>query len=124
MILGTGIDIVEVERIGKALEGSSSMVNRVFTEGEREYCEQRKNRNQHFAGRFAAKEAALKALGTGWNEGIRWQDVEITADAKGKPELSFHRRAEEIFRQMGASSAHVTITHAEAYAVAMVVLQS
>lgn len=100
------------------------MVNRVFTEGEREYCEQRKNRNQHFAGRFAAKEAALKALGTGWQEGIRWQDVEITADAMGKPELSFHRRAEEIFQELGASSALVTITHAEAYAIAMVVLQS
>lgn len=123
MIVGIGIDIVEIDRIERALRGSASMASKVFTEEERAYCEQRKKKNQHFAGRFAAKEAALKALGTGWQEGIRWKDVEVVADEKGKPELRFYRRASEIFSQMGATAALVTITHAESYALAMVILE-
>lgn len=124
MIIGLGIDIVEVRRINRALQGSDSLVKRVFTDKELEYCSKRKNKYQHFAGRFAAKEAALKALGTGWQEGIRWKDVEIIPDDLGKPEVLFHRRAKEVFDQSGADRAVVTITHASEYAVAAVVIES
>jgi holo-[acyl-carrier protein] synthase len=123
MVVGIGVDIVEVERIEKALSNSSSMVGRVFTDLEIEYCACQRNRFQHFAGRFAAKEAALKALGTGWQKGIRWKDVEVVCGELGKPLLRFHRRAKEIFSESGAANGLVTITHAEKYAVAMVVLE-
>ena len=124
MVVGLGIDIVEVPRIRKALEGGQALAHRVFTEAELEYCEARKNKYQHFAGRFAAKEAALKALGTGWQEGIRWQDVEVLSGALGKPELRFHGRAHEILVERGAQSAVLTISHATEYAVAAVVLET
>lgn len=124
MVVGFGIDIVEVPRIRKALEGGHALAQRVFTDPEREYCEARKNRYQHFAGRFAAKEAALKALGTGWQEGIRWHDVEVLPGDLGKPELRFHGRAQEILTERGAQTALLTISHATQYAVAAVVLEN
>ena len=123
MVVGLGIDIVEIQRIRQALQGGTAMVKRVFTDGEREYCASKRDIYQHFAGRFAAKEAAMKALGTGWQEGIRWKDVEVVPDALGKPELVFHGRALEILDGCGAKSAFVTITHARDYAVAAVVLE-
>ncbi len=124
MVIGLGIDIVEVSRIRKALENGDALARRVFTERELQYCVARKNRYQHFAGRFAAKEAALKALGTGWQEGIRWQDVEVVSGEKGRPELNFYGRAEEILKEMKGISAHLTITHAAEYAVAAVVIEA
>jgi len=124
VVIGLGIDIVEVSRIRKALENGDALARRVFTERELQYCSARKNRYQHFAGRFAAKEAALKALGTGWQEGIRWQDVEVVSGEKGKPELTFYGRAEEILKELKGTSAHLTITHAAEYAVAAVVIES
>jgi holo-[acyl-carrier protein] synthase len=124
VVIGIGIDIVEVRRISRALQGGDEMANRVFTEKELEYCRARKNQFQHFAGRFAAKEAALKALGTGWQEGIRWKDVEVVSDKLGKPLLNFQRRAKEFFDASGAQHAHVTITHAKEYAVAAVILET
>lgn len=124
MIIGIGLDIVEVSRISKALEGSQSLTDRVFSAKEIAYCSERKNKFQHFAGRFAAKEAALKALGTGWQKGIRWKDVETAAGPLGKPELNFHRKAKLLFDGSGATRALVTITHASAYAVAVVILES
>lgn len=123
MVLGLGIDIVEVARIEKALTPGDALARRVFTEPELAYCMQRKNRYQHFAGRFAAKEAALKALGTGWQDGIRWQDVEIVAGEKGKPQLNLYGRALAAFEAAGARRACVTITHASEYAVAAVVIE-
>ena len=124
MVIGLGIDIVEVRRIGRALQNSDALAKKVFTQLELDYCLKKKNRFQHFAGRFAAKEAALKALGTGWQEGIRWKDVEVVPDELGKPELNFYRRAREVFEASGAKRALLTITHASEYAVAAVVLDS
>ncbi len=124
MVVGIGVDIVEVERIERALTNGSSMVKRVFTDREIQYCSEHKNKFQHFAGRFAAKEAALKALGTGWSSGIRWKDVEVTRGEMGRPVLELHGKAKEIYEESGASRPMVTITHAEQYAVAMVVLDS
>ena len=124
MVIGIGIDIVEVGRIERALQGGEEMANRVFTENELEYCRARRNQYQHFAGRFAAKEAALKALGTGWQEGIRWKDVEVVPGELGQPLLNFQGRAKEILDAAGAKQAQVTITHANEYAVAAVVLEA
>ena len=123
MVVGLGVDIVEVDRIRKALENQPKMVERVFTEEEAEYCGARKNRYQHFAGRFAAKEAALKALATGLAQGIRWRDVEVSAEPSGQPHIHFHRKAAEVFESLHTGSALLTITHAEAYAVAVVILE-
>ena len=123
MVVGLGVDIVEVARMRKALENQPKMVERVFTEPEAEYCTARKNQFQHFAGRFAAKEAALKALGTGWAEGIRWRDVEVSAEDSGQPHMHFHGRADEVFQSLGADRILVTITHARTYAVAVVILE-
>lgn len=124
MVVGIGVDIVEVRRITQALQGGDAMAKRVFTEAELDYCWERKNRYQHFAGRFAAKEAALKALGTGWQEGIRWKDVEVVPGERGKPEINFYGKAKEFLEASGAERAVVTITHAREYAVAAVVLDS
>ena len=123
MIIGIGVDIVEVRRIRNALQGTERMQQRVFTEEEIRFCTSRRHQYQHFGGRFAAKEAALKALGTGWSRGIRWKDVEITDDERGKPLLTFQRKAKEIFDELGAQTAWISITHSPDHAVAMVVLE-
>jgi holo-[acyl-carrier protein] synthase len=123
MIVGIGIDIVEILRISKALQGTQTMEQRVFTPKEISFCSQRKNKYQHFGGRFAAKEAALKALGTGWSQGIRWKDVEITSHDSGQPLLTLHGKAKELFDNSLALHTWVTITHSSEYAVAVVVLE-
>lgn len=123
MIIGIGIDIVEVRRISSALQGTRAMEQRVFTPEEIRFCTSRKNKFQHFGGRFAAKEAALKALGTGWSQGIRWKDVEVTSDDLGKPILTFHGKAKEIFEKSGAQRTWVSITHSPEHALAVVVLE-
>jgi len=122
MVVGIGLDIVEVARIAKALRGSKSITERVFTPEEIRYCSEHQNKYQHFAGRFAAKEAALKALGTGWQEGIRWRDVETTAGTRGEPRLTLYGKALAIFEESKARRSLLTITHATDYAVACVVL--
>lgn len=124
MIAGIGIDIVEVGRLQAALEGTKAMEARVFTEEEVSFCRARKNRYQHLSGRFAAKEAALKALGTGWSQGIKWKDVEILSDEAGKPFLRFHGKALEFFEKSGARQMFVSITHSAKHAVAVVVLEA
>ncbi|HXK58332.1 MAG TPA: holo-ACP synthase [Acidobacteriota bacterium] len=123
MIIGVGVDIVEIRRISQALTGSRSMPKRVFTEEEINYCGRRKTQFQHYAGRFAAKEATLKALGTGWQGGIRWTDVEVRATNNGKPELRLYGKARELFEASGAKRALLSITHSKEYAVAVVILE-
>ena len=124
MVVGIGIDIVEVARIQKALLGARTMEEKVFTEVEIGYCRKRKLMYQHFAGRFAAKEAALKALGTGWSEGIRWKDVEILEGESGAPKLEFHAKAKRLFQSSGAKVALISITYSSGQAVAIVVLDA
>ena len=97
---------------------------RVFTDGERAYCDGRgAAAAQHYAARFAAKEAALKALGTGWRGGLSWQDVEVVANEAGAPALVFHREARALFQRSGADTAHLTISHTAEHAVAQVILE-
>ncbi len=123
MIIGIGIDIVSIDRLQTALKGTHSMEQKVFTPEEIRFCSSRKNKYQHFGGRFAAKEAALKALGTGWSKGIRWTDVEITKGDRGEPILSFHAKAKKVFEKLGAQTTWLSITHSTDHAVAVVVLE-
>ncbi len=125
MTVGTGIDIAETERIQQALERHGERFSRkVFTPSEIAYCERFKNRAERYAARFAAKEAAFKALGTGWAKGVRWLDVEVTHQASGKPELLLSGRAREIAEQLGVTRALISISHANRYVVAEVILES
>ena len=97
---------------------------RVFTDAERAYCESRGAvAAQHYAARFAAKEAALKALQTGWSGGIGWQDVEVSAKESGAPVILFHGRARELFTATGATAAHISIAHTSEHAIAQVILE-
>lgn len=108
----------------ETIERTPRFAQRVFTEAERAYCESRGAvAAQHYAARFAAKEAALKALQTGWSGGISWQDVEVTAKASGAPLILFHGRARELYEQSGATAAHLSLAHTTEHAIAEVVLE-
>ncbi|MEA2104029.1 MAG: holo-ACP synthase [Candidatus Cloacimonadota bacterium] len=128
MIAGTGIDLVEVGRIIQELEKhGKSFVKKIFTKAEIEYCEQKTNiaiRAQHYAGRFAAKEAFFKAIGTGWRGGIHWNDVEVINDQLGKPGLNLNGKAVEIIEKMEVNSIHISISHTKNTAIAIVILEN
>jgi holo-[acyl-carrier protein] synthase len=125
MIVGTGIDLVETARIAENIERyGDRFVRRLYTPGEIAYCQKFKNRAERFAARFAAKEAAFKALGTGWREGVRWLDVEVINQTSGKPELLLHGRASELAQSLGVTVKTVSISHADHYAVAQVLFES
>ena len=125
MIVGTGVDIVETSRLEVALERHGErFARRVFSPAEIAYCEKFKKKGERYAARFAAKEAAFKALGTGWGEGVHWLDVEVTHQASGKPELLLTGRAQELAREMGVTSAAVSISHSDRYVIAQVIFES
>jgi holo-[acyl-carrier protein] synthase len=124
MIVSIGIDIIEVARIREVLERTPRFAERVFTAVERAYCNSRGvAAAQHYAARFAAKEAALKALKTGWRDGISWQDVEIGSLESGAPFLTFHGETKRLFEASGATVAHLSISHTTQHAIAQVVLE-
>jgi len=124
MIVSIGIDIIEVARVREVLQRTPRFTERVFTAAERVYCDSRGAvAAQHYAARFAAKEAALKALKTGWRGGISWQDVEIGSQESGAPFLTFHGEAKQLFEESGATVAHLSISHTTQHAIAQVVLE-
>ena len=124
MNVSIGIDIIEVRRVREVLERTPRFAERVFTAAERAYCESRGAvAAQHYAARFAAKEAALKALQTGWRGGIGWQDVEIGSRNNGAPYLIFHGKVLELFELSRATSAHLSMSHTSEHAIAEVVLE-
>ena len=124
MIVSIGIDIIEVARIREVLLRTPRFVERVFTPAERAYCDGRGAvRAQHYAARFAAKEAALKALQTGWRGGIGWQDVEIASLDSGAPYLILHGVVKDLFNSSGATVAHLSMSHTTEHAIAQVVLE-
>ncbi|HYN86648.1 MAG TPA: holo-ACP synthase [Pyrinomonadaceae bacterium] len=124
MIVSIGIDIIEVARVRQAVERTPRFRARVFTERERAYCDARGAASaQHYAARFAAKEAAFKALGTGWGEGVGWHEAEVVRSEAGEPAILLTGRALEIFRARGATHAHLSISHTNEHAVAQVVLE-
>ena len=125
MIIATGIDIVEISRIEDVFARRGDRFRlRVFTQSEIEYCEGRASRLESYAARFAAKEAAMKALGTGWAEGIAWRDIEVFRAETGGPALRLHGRALERFNKMGARKAHLSLTHSRDIAMAQVIFES
>jgi holo-[acyl-carrier protein] synthase len=124
MIVGTGVDITEVPRIAASVERfGDRFLRRVFTVGEIAYCETKANKAERLAARFAAKEAALKAIGTGLHYGISWQDVEVTRQPGGRPTISFHRNAADFYRKLGARRAHLSLSHTAEHAIAYVILE-
>jgi holo-[acyl-carrier protein] synthase len=124
MIVGTGVDIAETSRLEKGLERHGERITkRLFTPAEIAYCERFKNRGERYAARFAAKEAAFKALGTGWGAGVRWLDVEVTHQPSGKPELVLTGRAQEVARGLGVTRMAVSISHSDRYVVAQVIFE-
>src|SRR5512132_811672 len=124
MIISIGIDIIEVARIREVLLRTPRFRERVFTPAERDYCDSRGAvAAQHYAARFAAKEAALKALQTGWRGGISWQDVEIASRENGAPYLIFTGQVDTIYKQFGATAKHLSISHTTEHAIAQVVLE-
>ncbi len=124
MIVGTGIDIAEVPRIAESIEKfGERFLDRIFTEGERRYCDSKANRHERYAARFAAKEAGMKAIGTGWSHGVRWRDIEVVRMPGGRPTLHFHGKAAEIAAKLGAKHVALSLTHTKEQAMAQVILE-
>lgn len=125
MIVGLGVDIIGVGRIRHALERHGDrLVQRLFTAGEQEYCRAHRDAAPYFAVRFAAKEALFKALGTGWAQGVTWTDVEVRRNEYGAPGLVLSGRAAEVSRSLGVARIHVSLSHSEESAIALVILES
>jgi holo-[acyl-carrier protein] synthase len=118
-VLGIGTDIVENLRIAQMIERHGELfLRRVYTPHEIEYCRVRKASTQHYAGRWAAKEAVLKALGTGWSRGIRWLDIEVRNDDGGPPRVTLRGGALQVSRQVGVAEILISIAHCRSHAVA------
>lgn len=122
MILGIGIDLVKIDRIDKAGKNHSGFLERVFTEAEREYCAKQKFPAQHYAARFAAKEAVLKAIGTGWSGGVKWTDMEMLHGEGGGPIVNLSGRVKDLMDLKGVKQVLLSYSHDGDYAVAQVVL--
>ncbi len=124
MIVSIGIDIIEVYRISETLARTPRFAERVFTERERNYCDAKgAAAAQSYAARFAAKEAFLKALKTGWSGKITWHDIEILNDELGVPNLKISGEAREIMEKMGADKFHLSMSHTTDHATAQVILE-
>lgn len=121
MIVGVGNDIIEIDRVRSQMESDKGFKLSVFTATEIEYCESKYYPYQHFAGRFASKEAFFKAIGTGWRNGIRFTDIEIINDELGKPEISVSNKAKDICEAQGITALHVSISHTKKFATAVVI---
>lgn len=124
MIVGIGIDIVEVYRIREALERTPRFIERVFTEAEIEYCRAKGVKQfESFAGRYAAKEAMFKALGTGWRGELAWNDIEILPNELGSPILKYSGEVAIQMASLGCKDVHLSISHTENYAVAQIIIE-
>jgi holo-[acyl-carrier protein] synthase len=124
MILGTGIDLAEVDRIRAAITRyGRRFIERIYTPAEIAYVERKANRFERYAGRFAAKEAGMKAIGTGWKRGVRWQDFEVSNLPSGRPTLKLHGEAARIATQLGVKLISLSITHTSELGMAHVILE-
>lgn len=121
MVVGTGIDIIEVERVSEAAE-YQEFLERVFTPAEREYFKEKNNSPETIAGTFSAKEATAKALAAGFN-GIQWKDIEIQRDDTGKPSVVLHNAAQKRLEELGGRMIHISISHIKTLAVAQAILE-
>ncbi|MDP8204090.1 MAG: holo-ACP synthase [Candidatus Tenebribacter mawsonii] len=123
MIFGIGIDIIEVHRVEKITKKADKFVKKIFTQAEIDYCRKFKNGAQNFAGRFAAKEAFMKAMGTGFSNGVKFNEIETVNDKLGKPEIVLYGSTKDIFSERNLKFSHVSIAHLKDYATAVVVIE-
>ena len=124
MIVGTGVDIAEVPRIAAAIERfGDRFTKRIYTSDEIRYCESKANKAERYAARFAAKEAAMKAIGTGLRGGVTWHDVEVRRQPGGRPTLAFHGVAAQVAAKLGMKRAHLSLSHTAEQAIAQVILE-
>lgn len=123
MIFGIGIDLIEVERVANKIGKDAGFKEFVFTQKEMDYCELMTHKFEHYAARFAAKEAFLKAIGTGWKNGINFNEIEITNDSDGKPGISFLGKTAEIIAELNLLTISVSISHLKTMATAVVVIE-
>ncbi|MBM2845038.1 MAG: acpS [Bacteroidetes bacterium] len=121
MVRGIGVDIIEISRIRQSIESAGDgFLEKVFTPREIEYCKSKQNMHQHFAARFAAKEAVGKALSTGWRGEFRWKNVEVMNDASGQPRITLHDTLKD---HLAGAMIFVSLSHSESHVVAMVVIE-
>jgi holo-[acyl-carrier protein] synthase len=124
MIVGTGVDLAEVPRVRHLVERfGRRFIERVYTAAEIAYVERKANRYERFAARFAAKEAGMKAIGTGWRHGVTWQDFEVANLRSGKPTLLLHGVAERVAKKLGVRNVSLSLTHTAEYGMAHVILE-
>ena len=125
MIVGLGVDVEEITRIGEAIQRHGRpFLDRIFTPAEIAYCERHRDPVERYAARFAAKEATMKALGTGWGKQVRWRDIEVARQPGGRPTIILHGAAREHAERMGARHVSLSITHSGNFALAEVILES
>jgi holo-[acyl-carrier protein] synthase len=125
MIVGTGVDLAEVTRIRASIERyGQRFIERIYTPGEIAYVERKANKYERYAARFAAKEAGMKAIGTGWRRGVRWQDFEVANLPTGRPTLRLHGVAAQVALRMGVKNIALSMTHTADTAMAQVILES
>jgi holo-[acyl-carrier protein] synthase len=124
MIIGTGVDVVEIMRFRKVMERlKERFILRVFTPGEQQFCNGHRDPVPHFAVRFAAKEALFKALGTGWAKGVTWLDAEVQRERQDAPTMILHGEALRLSEAKGAQRVHLSLSHSENWAIATVILE-
>jgi holo-[acyl-carrier protein] synthase len=124
VIKGIGIDSIELERVARVYSAyGRRFLEKVYTQRERDYFARWDDPVPRIAGRFAVKEACMKALGTGWSGGVRWRDIEVVRHPSGRPVLELHGRAAEVCEALGARETHCTITHSRDHALAVVILE-
>ena len=125
MIVGIGVDLAEVDRIREAIERHGQrFIDRIYTEKEIAYVERKANKFERYAARFAAKEAGMKAVGTGWKRGVRWRDFEVTNLPSGRPTLQLHGEAAKFAESLGVRNIALSITHTAAQGMAIVIMES
>jgi holo-[acyl-carrier protein] synthase len=125
VIVGLGLDIAEIDRIEAAIaRHGHPFLDRLFTPAEISYCESHRNKAERYAARFAAKEATMKALGTGWSRGVRWRDIEVAREPSGKPTIRLEGAARQIADRLGVKNISLSITHSGNLAVAQVIFES
>jgi holo-[acyl-carrier protein] synthase len=125
VIAGTGIDLCEVPRIRKSIERfGQRFIDRIYTPREIAYVERKANKYERYAARFAAKEAGMKAIGTGWRGGITWHDFEVTNLPSGRPVLALHGVAEKVAARLGVTNVSLSLTHTAELGMAFVILEA
>ena len=125
MIVGLGVDMEEISRIDEAIKRhGQTFLQRIYTPAEITYCERHRDKAERYTGRFAAKEATMKALGTGWSKGVRWRDIEVTRKPGGRPTILLHGIAREHADRLGARHFSLSLTHTGNFALAEVILEN